>query len=272
MAPLTHERSARMTDAKAMPFLGTRPQVASHQDYLDGWRGLAIGFLLMGHFFPVPGINLGAVGVNLFFVLSGLLMGRLLFVQDIRIGLFYRRRISRILPAHVCFLLSMTLACVALGRPIDFTEIVSAALFLNNYWTGEPGKGVMPFGHIWSLSVEEHSYVLLSLVAICVRMGKGLFRAVTAIAALCCVSAFAAVWYWTHYTGSLLHFGKWLQTEVSAFGILASVLSLLLLRSRVQQRLPAPVVPGLFVVGLAFHWWSVAAPVRLILGVGTLEI
>jgi hypothetical protein len=50
--------------------------------YLDGWRRLAICFLLLGHFFPVPGINFGTAGVNLFFVLSGFLTARILFGID----------------------------------------------------------------------------------------------------------------------------------------------------------------------------------------------
>ena len=69
-------------------------QNSQHFDYLDGWRGLAIIFLLIGHFYPVPGINFGHFGVNLFFVLSGLLMSRLLFVKSVPIPLFYKRRIS----------------------------------------------------------------------------------------------------------------------------------------------------------------------------------
>lgn len=77
----------------------------NHVGHLDGWRGLAIATLLVGHFFPVPGINFGTVGVNLFFVLSGLLMGRLLFEKQEPISRFYRRRIARIIPAHVAFLL-----------------------------------------------------------------------------------------------------------------------------------------------------------------------
>ncbi|CAH0287860.1 hypothetical protein SRABI118_03981 [Massilia sp. Bi118] len=40
----------------------------THIPYLDGWRGLAIVFLLIGHFLPVPGLNFGAIGVSLFFV------------------------------------------------------------------------------------------------------------------------------------------------------------------------------------------------------------
>ena len=69
-----------------------------HIPYLDGWRGLAVAFLLLGHFFPVDGINFGTVGVHLFFVLSGLLMTRILFVQKVPLALFYQRRIARIFP------------------------------------------------------------------------------------------------------------------------------------------------------------------------------
>ncbi|MER8439084.1 hypothetical protein NKH36_02770 [Mesorhizobium sp. M1312] len=48
--------------------------------HLDGWRGLSIVLVLIGHFFPVPGINLGVMGVEFFFVLSGRLMAEILFV------------------------------------------------------------------------------------------------------------------------------------------------------------------------------------------------
>ena len=81
-----------------------------HFDYLDGWRGLAIAFLLVGHFFPVPGINFGRVGVDFFFVLSGLLMCRLLFIKEVPIKTFYKRRIARIFPVVL-----LSLAVGAIG-------------------------------------------------------------------------------------------------------------------------------------------------------------
>src|SRR5438552_18950079 len=94
----------------------------THIPYLDGWRGLAIVLLLIGHFFPVPGINFGAVGVNLFFVLSGYLMGGLLFVDHTPIPKFYRRRIARILPAHLFFLACIVLVFAASRLPIAWGE------------------------------------------------------------------------------------------------------------------------------------------------------
>lgn len=51
---------------------------------LDGWRAAAIIGVLIGHFVQVPGFNAGRFGVELFFVLSGLLMAQLLFVKKLR--------------------------------------------------------------------------------------------------------------------------------------------------------------------------------------------
>ena len=51
----------------------------SRVDYLDGWRGIAILLVLMEHFFGVREINVGRMGVDVFFVLSGMLMSNILF-------------------------------------------------------------------------------------------------------------------------------------------------------------------------------------------------
>ncbi|TIU24619.1 MAG: acyltransferase, partial [Mesorhizobium sp.] len=71
--------------------------------YLDGWRGLSIALVLIGHFFPVPGINLGVLGVEFFFVLSGRLMGEILFIERFPLKKFFKRRFSRIYPALLVF-------------------------------------------------------------------------------------------------------------------------------------------------------------------------
>ena len=63
--------------------------------YLDGWRGTAIAALLIGHFVsgfgdrPRFGMDFARLGVELFFVLSGLLMGNLLLVRKVSITTFY---------------------------------------------------------------------------------------------------------------------------------------------------------------------------------------
>jgi peptidoglycan/LPS O-acetylase OafA/YrhL len=243
---------------------------SKHLPYLDGWRGLAICFLLVGHFFPIPGINLGAAGVNLFFVLSGFLMARLLFVDAVPIPTFYKRRAARIFPAVFCFMAVVIALYLALGKPLSWTEIAAAAAFLINYFPGQPGAAVMPFGHIWSLCVEEHSYILLSIVAVAVRARwLSAQRAVGLLAGLSAVIGFA---YWLTYRGQHLALDRWIHSEVSAFGIFASALILLLARGRKMPRLALPVLPVLIGFGFALHWWSVPAPVRLVFGVGAFAL
>jgi peptidoglycan/LPS O-acetylase OafA/YrhL len=243
---------------------------AQHIPYLDGWRGLAILFLLIGHFFPVSGINLGAVGVNLFFVLSGALMARILFIDRVPLPVFYQRRIARILPAVFFFLVAIVLAHAIFGKQIDWTETAAAATFLNNYFPGAPGAAIMPFGHIWSLSVEEHSYIVLSIVA--VIAGKSLARVRTALGVLAVLSVLAGVWYWASYTGNRLGFDRWLRTEVSAFGIVFSALLLVCLHGRKPTRLPLIVFALLMALGFALQWWSVPAPLATIVGVGAFSL
>ncbi len=241
-----------------------------HMDYLDGWRGLAIVFLLIGHFYPIPGINFGSLGVNLFFVLSGLLMSRLLFVKSVPIPLFYRRRISRIFPAFFVLLVAIVVIFLILKKEINWSEVAMAALFVNNYFPGEIGNAVMPLGHIWSLSVEEHAYILLSLIAIASRQRWA--NPVHAVAFFTCVFAFAGTGYWLAFSGPELEFGMWLHSEVSAYGIFVSALFLLILNNRKIPRLPLPAYPALILLGIALHWWSVPSPVRTIFGVGVLAL
>ncbi len=211
---------------------------AEHLHCLDGWRGLAIGLLLIGHYFPYPGINFGAVGVKLFFVLSGLLMARFLFLQEVGIGTFYRRRIARIMPAVYFFLFAVVAAMSLLHREINWHELLAAALFMNNYFPGELGHTVMPFGHICSLSVEEHRYILFVL---------------------------GGVYYWTQYGGRALS-GHWLHSAVSACGIFASAFLILHLQGRRHATLRWPAYTALLALGLATQWWSHATPLQIFLG------
>jgi peptidoglycan/LPS O-acetylase OafA/YrhL len=240
-----------------------------HFDYLDGWRGLAIIFLLVGHFYPVPGINLGSFGVTLFFVLSGLLMSNLLFIKKVPISQFYQRRISRIFPAFFVMITMIIIIFLLSGKPVQWSEVAMAALFINNYFPGELAPTVMPFGHIWSLSVEEHAYVLLTLIAALSVRYK--FKPIHAICALTLISASLCVVYWLYFSGPH-DYALWLHTEVSAYGIGISAFFLLLLKDRKIPTLPIFVYPILLMTGLALHWWSVPTPIRIIFGVGILAL
>jgi peptidoglycan/LPS O-acetylase OafA/YrhL len=245
-------------------------RAAQNIPYLDGWRGLAILCLLVGHFFPVPGINLGAAGVNLFFVLSGFLMARILFLRPVPIPVFYKRRFARVFPSVYFFLPAIIAAYAALGLPLDWRETAAAASFTINYFPGQPGSAVMPFGHIWSLCVEEHSYVILSLVALAHRAGW--LRARTAVGLLALAWAGAGIYYWLTYPRAHVAFDRWLHTEVAAFGIFASAYLLLRLDGIAIRRVPMPAFAALAGVGVAAHWWSVPLPVATVVGMGAFAL
>jgi peptidoglycan/LPS O-acetylase OafA/YrhL len=230
-----------------------------HIPYLDGWRGLAIVFLLTGHFFPVRGLSLGAAGVALFFVLSGFLMAKILFVDKVPLPMFYRRRMARILPSVVVLLAVVTLACLASGREISSRELLSAATFTNNYFvTGE--HWAMPLGHIWSLSVEEHAYVLLSLVALSARARKTSGR--TELGIVAGGIATIGITYWVGF-GRGGEPGLWQHSEVAAFGIMVSAFLLLALHGR-RTALASSAVPLLLMLGICAHWWRVPPPATLL--------
>jgi peptidoglycan/LPS O-acetylase OafA/YrhL len=248
-----------------------RPDPFEHVAYLDGWRGIAITLLLIGHFLPVPGLNLGAVGVNFFFVLSGWLMTRILFVQETPIPVFYRRRIARILPAHLAFVALVCLWFAIDGRPINHAETAAAALFVINYVGIIAGHTQMPFGHIWSLAVEEHSYILLASLAMLARRKLVPARVLLGTAAALC-AAFAAVYVVIYPDREQLMFRQWLHTEVAAWGIFCSGFLFLALQGRRLPRLPGLTVPLLALAAVALHWWSVPLFVERILGVGAMAL
>ena len=132
---------------------------------LDGLRGVAILLVIFSHA-HVPLFEGAFFGVDLFFVLSGYLITSLLlmeFQSTRRIGFwrFYRRRFFRLMPALALFLGAYCLVAPWLWP--DLTDIYSDALvsilYLADY-------GIAFFDspdtllHMWSLSVEEHFYLV----------------------------------------------------------------------------------------------------------------
>src|ERR1700749_387440 len=85
---------------------------SEHIPCLDGWRTIAIGLVILAHgfwHFSRPMQKLGALGVNLFFAISGYLICTLLIREqektgDISLKSFYVRRVFRILPPALLYL------------------------------------------------------------------------------------------------------------------------------------------------------------------------
>jgi peptidoglycan/LPS O-acetylase OafA/YrhL len=149
---------------------------------LDGVRGLAILLVLVWHYLiclvaaPPPlfrFLNLTWSGVDLFFVLSGFLIGGILLDHrdaENFFGVFYRRRICRILPLYYAWLLLFVILRPLIGRLSDWVfadplPLWSYATFTQNFLQAKTGNwGPNWLAVTWSLAIEEQFYLLLPLV------------------------------------------------------------------------------------------------------------
>ena len=101
--------------------------------YLDGWRGLAIIFVLISHFGFQGHSWTGEFGVLLFFVLSGSLMGELLFIKRVRFKDFFFKRFSRVMPLFLVFVTTMAMVnnyVINASFVVSVSEFVATLLFL----------------------------------------------------------------------------------------------------------------------------------------------
>jgi peptidoglycan/LPS O-acetylase OafA/YrhL len=154
---------------------------------LDGIRGLAIlGVLLCHYSFALPtstshtflslvehALSFGWMGVDLFFVLSGFLIGGILIAHRDRpaehyFKPFYIRRFFRIVPLYaVAIAVYFSTAFFSkfellLGSGTSISWIWYAT-FTQNF-EGSFFNDAYVFGHSWSLAVEEQFYLIIPLV------------------------------------------------------------------------------------------------------------
>ena len=162
------------TSSAGVPALGYRPA-------LDGLRAIAVLGVMSWHF-VLPGVKGGFLGVDLFFVLSGFLITKLLAEEweldgSIHLGRFYLRRMLRLFPALFVVLL-VTLPLV----PRIWT--IQALLYVSNWGLLTGHLGPSAIMQMWSLSVEEQFYLVwppLLLLLLVLRTPR---RAIVATVAL----------------------------------------------------------------------------------------
>ena len=261
-----------MTDISATA--GVLPRAAADRAartrlaYLDGWRGLSIALVLIGHFFPVPGINLGVLGVEFFFVLSGRLMAEILFIERFPLKKFFKRRFSRIYPALLMFVIAAMIGLAGTFVAFKWKAALTALTFTYNY-AGIFVNRAGALDHIWSLCVEEHSYVLLALISVVVSGRANVVRLLVALSLL--AMANGAISYWVF--GMDYETSYW-RTDVHIASILLSAAICML---NADGRLPAflrkqPAVQAAAAGAVLLFLDPVPTPVHYLLGVPLLAL
>jgi peptidoglycan/LPS O-acetylase OafA/YrhL len=146
---------------------------------IDGLRAVAIILVAFFHA-GLPGMTGGFIGVDVFFVISGFLITRLLVDEFTRTGSldilsFYARRVRRLLPALAVVLVATLAAGALVLNPIGEQQDLAAsalatATFVSNifFWRTQTGYFAdhaeqLPLLHMWTLAVEEQFYIFWPL-------------------------------------------------------------------------------------------------------------
>lgn len=146
---------------------------------INGLRAFAVIVVLFFHF-KVPFFTGGFSGVDIFYVISGFLMTKIIITgiekDNFSLLTFYKKRIQRIIPGLAAMVIIVLVICFFLYMPNDYREVTKngsgSLLFVSNivyafsggYFGNSADNNV--FLHTWSLSVEWQFYLLLPVVLI----------------------------------------------------------------------------------------------------------
>lgn len=158
------------------------PPDVAYRPELDGLRAVAILLVVGFHAFPdvMPG---GFIGVDVFFVISGYLITRLLsrsYATNLQLlTSFYAGRARRLFPSLIVVILATLAAGWWILFPDEYAKlgdfIVSSVLFIPNlalmrgsgYFAADSSKN--PLLHLWSLGIEEQFYLCWPCVLLLTR-------------------------------------------------------------------------------------------------------
>lgn len=181
---------------------------SSYRPDIDGLRAIAVLAVLFHHL-EVSGFSGGFVGVDVFFVISGFLITRIIVTEvsagTFKFSRFYARRLRRLLPALLFTLLMTMVFGFLLLSPEHLIALAKSGLFslawISNFlFYDEVGyfdieSRFKPLLHTWSLSVEEQYYLIWPALLVALLGRRRQWLALTGMLTLL-VGGFAvsAVW------------------------------------------------------------------------------
>ena len=151
----------------------------THDEYrpdIDGLRAIAVSMVVLFHAFP-GALSGGFIGVDVFFVISGYLITRLILraaqAQQLSLRHFYAQRVRRIFPSLLLVLATSLVAGWFCLTATEFEQLgrhaASGAVFVANFmhWREagyfDNAADTKPLLHLWSLSIEEQFYLFWPL-------------------------------------------------------------------------------------------------------------
>ena len=200
---------------------------------LDGLRALSISLVILGHL-GFGALAPGGLGVTIFFFVSGYLITGLLMAEHARNGRvdlprFYARRFLRLTPELLAFLLLAGLVFAPVfGQTFPGVQLAAALTYWTNYFilwgAGGECAHCVTTGHLWSLAVEEHFYLLAPAAMLACA-----FAPRRLVGLLLAVIAAAALWRWAAFVQfgrSEIYTYKATECRIDsiAWGCLAAVL------------------------------------------------
>ena len=188
---------------------------------IDGLRAIAVLSVVLYHM-EETFLSGGFVGVDIFFVISGYLITKLIYKERSETGAFsysnfYLRRVRRLFPALFVTLLFSLLVSAQLFSPADLVDLgkslVAAVFSVSNlyFWSSvsyfDNDSALKPLLHTWSLSVEEQFYflwpfILVSLLCFSKRISIPIFIVLMGLASL-----LLNVWFFSDQANIVNFFG-----------------------------------------------------------------
>jgi peptidoglycan/LPS O-acetylase OafA/YrhL len=178
---------------------------------LDILRAVAIAWVLLFHSYLIGGLGdgygvlqwSGWMGVDLFFVLSGYLIGTQVFKALHRTGTldftaFYQRRFIRILPAFFVVLALYEL-WPAWPETKGMQPLWQFLTFTFNLQYNNDDN--YAFSHVWSLCVEEHFYLVFPFLAYALTRKPAAWKFTVVALAVVVGGMLLRAWLWTHLVG-----------------------------------------------------------------------
>jgi peptidoglycan/LPS O-acetylase OafA/YrhL len=217
---------------------------------IDGLRALAVLSVIVFHA-GVSAIPGGFIGVDVFYVISGFLITKIILADlcenKFSFSQFYSRRVKRLLPAALVLVVTTVVFGYFILTPDKYIELAKSAIyasvFMANVWFAnnsgyfDQSTEIAPLVHTWSLAVEEQFYLVFPIIVLLLYRMWGIQGVRLGVAILIVGSLSASILFtptypnlafymlptraWELGVGAMLVFLPWRHIQATLFSNIA---------------------------------------------------